>query len=207
MAHVRAGHVVGAIDDAGRARHPARALHPALGPDRAHASGVAPQSGRPCVRVGAVRDGPARAARPRHHHARDALRRAGLGERRTSRQLAAEERLRGLRVCGIEALSVGAPLDGLERAERTDVRRAGVADRVREAAAQPGVRIAPPGELRERRRRRRDLAAANGIGDVAARVHDGHQGCAAAGSMRTRRTRIRCRPARRRSTRRACIAR
>ena len=140
-------------------RHPARPLHAALGPGRPDPTHVTARSRRQRISVGAVRDRAPGAPRRRDHDARHAIRVAGLGERRPPAELAPGERARRLRLRGLEAVPVGAPLDGLERAERPDVLHTRVAARLRAPAAQPGIRVAAPGELRERRCRRSHLAA------------------------------------------------
>ena len=91
-------------------------------------------------------------------------------------ELAAEKRLRELRVRRVQALPVGPSLDRMERAEHRGLLAAGLADALREAAAQSGVRPAAPGKSQERRRRRRDLTARDRERDVADGLHAGHAG-------------------------------
>src|SRR5919109_632811 len=82
---------------------------------------------------------------------------------------------------GPGTLSLGAPLDGLERAEHANVLGAGLAGTLRAARAQSRLRRAARGVGREPGRRRRDLAAADPDRNVTALVHRRHarSACAA----------------------------
>ena len=135
---------------------------------------------------------PAGAPGSRHHACRDAGRNAALGERRAGRELGADEPelVRELRPRRRHALSLGAPLGDLERAEQVLAAAADERRDVHEADPESCVRRAEGRQPRQPRRRRRHRAARRQ--SAACRPWTGSAAwtAPARGSTRTRTTRI-----------------
>ena len=139
------------------ARRHDRPFRDPLGQGRAHASGTRTGVERSRIPVESRRRDPQRPAGAGHRAARHAVRHGALGERRAQAERRPEELddVRRLRLRGGEAVSVRAQVDGLERAEPASLARAHVAEPLRDAAAQSGLRGDPPREPPGARRRRR----------------------------------------------------
>ncbi len=176
LASPRSRHARVAARRARPARRRRRSLHRPLGCRRTRASGHRARPSRPRLRLAFRRLGAAGPPTSRNPAARDPLRDATMGERRSGSELGADGRpaVRRLRACNGDALLVGSPVEHLERAEQAAVASPDVGGHVRPEAPEPGVRADPRRDRRGARRWRHDRATGRHRRRVAGRVDQGH---------------------------------